>query len=150
YSADREEIGDSLLWWPHGTKDPEIISTPNEFVIDFGKRPLIFKIHGSVRHDTEAWDSFVITEDDYVDFLARMVESTAIPPTFYAYFRGKNFLFLGYSLSDWNLRVILRHLSRPLGSRGGRAKELLRSWAIQLDATELDKLLWRMRNVLIF
>jgi len=151
YPADREDIGDSVLWWPHEADQPEVVNRPNEFQLEFGKRPLIFKIHGTVVPKTDQWDSFVITEEDYVDFLSRMVDNTAIPAVFYQYFRERSFLFLGYSLGDWNLRVILKNLSRCLASRqGGDRHEPLPSWAIQLYPSELERLLWEKRNVRIY
>jgi len=144
YSADSQGAGDSVLWWPHEAKQPEIVDRPNEFQIDFGKRSVIFKIHGSVVPDTEKWDTFVITEEDYLDFLSRMVENSAIPAVFYTYFRERSFLFLGYSLADWNLRVILKNLNRCLSSRQ------MVSWAIKLGPSELERILWRNRNVRLY
>jgi hypothetical protein len=55
-----------------------------------------------------------------------------------------HFLFLGYSLRDWNLRAILRRIwdDRPLASR---------SWAIQRRQpgsrlSEIEQKLWRDRG----
>jgi hypothetical protein len=150
YTAERADSGESLLWWPHGAERPETIDRPNQFQLEFGKRPLIFKIHGTVVSQTDEWDTFVITEEDYVDFLSRMVDNTAIPAVFYQYFRDRSFLFLGYSLGDWNLRVILKNLSRCLTSRRGGEDEQVTSWAIQLHPSELERVLWDKRHVRIY
>ena len=67
-------------------------------------------MHGSISADS-GWDSFVVTEEDYVEFLSRMTDNKAIPSILIDYFQERNFLFLGYSLRDWNLRVLLRRLA---------------------------------------
>ena len=71
-------------------------------------------MHGSVNRQSDEWDSFVITEEDYADFLLRMTGQTAVPKSLMLEFRTRRFLFLGYGLQDWNLRVILRNLKKVL------------------------------------
>jgi hypothetical protein len=66
--------------------------------------------------------------------------STLIPATVLAVLRRCNFLFLGYSLRDWNLRVILHQLSKE------RSKTY-QSWAIQKEAHPIDQKYWLMRGV---
>jgi hypothetical protein len=153
HPGDRSDIANSVLWWPYHEPEPRI-EAPNSLDIDLGKTTVIYKMHGTVLQKTERWDSFVITEEDYVDFLARMTMQTAIPSIFYEYFHSRSFLFLGYSLRDWNLRVVLRNLSKPLRSRGGASRnyedEPLPSWAIQQEPSELEQTLWRARGVHIF
>ena len=110
-------------------------------------------MHGTIVHETEEWDNFVITEEDYVEFLSRMTASGAIPSLFYPYFRDRSFLFLGYSLRDWNLRVILKNLSKYFCKRAGGGdgeEDQLPSWAIQRSPSELERQLWKKRNVNIF
>ena len=144
YPADRTDFAGAVLWWPHGADRPQPVE-PNRLDIDLTAKTVIYKMHGTVVRDTAEWDSFVITEDDYVEFLSRM--NTAVPAVFYSHCRSRSFLFLGYSLRDWNLRVVLRNLSRTLVQRGD---EELPSWAIQRNPSELEKALWQKRNVEIF
>jgi hypothetical protein len=95
----------------------------------------------------------VITEEDYVEFLSRMTNNAAIPSLFYPYFRERSFLFLGYSLRDWNLRVVLKNLSKylPKGTASSDDDEdQLPSWAIQRNPSELERRLWDKRHVSIF
>ena len=54
--------------------------------------------------------------------------------------RRSHFLFMGYSLRDWNLRVILHRI-------WGEQKLSYKSWAIQLDPQELDLRFWLKRDV---
>jgi SIR2-like domain len=81
--------------------------TPDELQREFGygKPPLLYKMHGSV--DSGA---FVITEEDYIEFLSGRGTTSVVPPALLRYFKPRSFLFLGYSLEDWNFRVILQNL----------------------------------------
>jgi hypothetical protein len=88
-------------------------------------------------------DSYLITEDDYVQFLARMVANTAIPAIFAEPFKTSHLLFLGYGLQDWNLRVILHKIWQEWPSR--RA-----AWAIQHKALPLEKEFWSKRQLTIY
>ena len=153
YPADRKDIANSILWWPHGSPEPEI-AIPNDLDIDLSTTTVIYKMHGTVSPASEKWDNFVITEEDYVEFLSRMTTNSAVPSLFYPYFRDRSFLFLGYSLRDWNLRVVLNNLSRHLASRSGgnmeEQDEAPKSWSIQLHPSELETRLWTKKNVNIF
>ncbi|HEY2294118.1 MAG TPA: SIR2 family protein [Thermoanaerobaculia bacterium] len=115
YPADRRDIANAVLWWEHGRAEPTAVS-PNELDIDLDHTTVIFKMHGTVVTQSDEWDNFVITEEDYVEFLSRLTFNTAIPSIFYPYFRERSFLFLGYSLRDWNLRVLLKNLSKHLSA----------------------------------
>jgi hypothetical protein len=88
-------------------------------------------------------DSYVVTEDHYIDYLSRSDISNLMPKALVAKLKGSHFLFLGYSLRDWNLRVILRRL-------WGERKLTYKSWAIQLNPQSLEERFWRNRDVDIF
>ena len=121
-------------------------------MIDPSKRTVIFKMHGSVFPDPK-FDSFVITEDDYVSFLARMTAtSRIIPPILEDHFRGRSFLFLGYGLRDWNLRLLLQNLRAVLPAQPApdHDDEQPEHWAIQYFPTQSDIALWQRRRVNIF
>lgn len=151
YPADRKDIANAVLWWPHGQSEP-VVKAPNELCIDTTQTSVIFKMHGTLETADAKWDNFVITEEDYVEFLSRMTANTAVPSMFYECFRERSFLFLGYSLNDWNLRVILKNLSKFFLPRtaGVEDDEVLPSWAIQFKPSELARKLWERRNVSIF
>jgi hypothetical protein len=138
------EHADSVLWWPHNQK-PRYV-TPNEFVdINLDTTTVIYKMHGSVDRQDRVRDSFVITEDDYIEFLTRVATRTAIPALFAEPFQTRHFLFLGYSLGDWNLRVVLNKLERDWPRRRG-----IRSWAVQLHPSVLERQFWQQRGVEIY
>ena len=110
------------------------IRKPNETLT--GDRALILKLHGAVDRTDPKVDSYVITEDDYIDYEER------IPVNVRARMADSHFLFLGYSLRDWNLRVILSRIweGRRLASQ---------SWAVQREngrISEIEQKLWRSRG----
>jgi hypothetical protein len=145
YPCDQSEFANAVLWWPHGAAEPQF-ERANTLDIDLTKTTVIFKMHGSIVRGKQGFDNFVVTEDDYVDFLSRM--NNAVPKFLMRHFRSRGFLFLGYGLRDWNLRVVLKNVSRHLVNGGGKSK--VRSWAIQKTASELERVLWWNRNVNIF
>ncbi|OLE55110.1 MAG: hypothetical protein AUG51_05630 [Acidobacteria bacterium 13_1_20CM_3_53_8] len=116
YPTDSEDAKGSVLWWKHGEREPKAV-TPNTLHIDLKTTTVIYKMHGTLCRPKRKWDSYVITEEDYVDFLSRMTGHTAVPAIFMPYFRTRHFLFLGYGLNDWNLRVVLRNLRDVLPSK---------------------------------
>lgn len=150
YPKDSDETGNAVLHWPVGASSPNVMS-PDELQVDFAQTTVIFKMHGTIddRSAPPKYDNFVITEDDYIDFLARMTTGTAVPKCFLRYFRGRSFLFLGYSLSDWNMRVVLRNLGREFDAqsqRGGATKH----WAIQDRPSAVEQWLWGTRGVNVY
>jgi SIR2-like domain len=101
---------------------------------------VILKIHGAVDRESRDRDSYVITEDHYIDYLTRTEVDQLLPNVLLTVLRHSSFLFLGYSMRDWNLRVILHRIwgQQPLGYV---------SWAIQRGPTEIDRQLWAARHV---
>jgi len=83
------------------TRDPS--DDPTE------ERPLLFKMHG----DLQQSDSIVITDEDYITFVQRMSdkgELHPVPGTIRYRMSKWPTLFLGYSLRDYNLRLLFRTL----------------------------------------
>lgn len=151
YPADRKDVA-GVLWWKHGAPEP-VIEHARDLYIDLTTTTVIYKMHGTIERESGEWDNFVITEEDYIEFLSRMTSNEAVPAIFYQHFKDRSFLFLGYSLQDWNLRVLLTNLGKELaktGASAGSAHEELPSWAIQLGPSELETTLWQKRQVRIF
>jgi DNA-binding SARP family transcriptional activator len=126
---------------PHGAV--QAIERPNEYVeeLSLEQRTVVLKLHGQVdRTPTREWESFVVTEDDYIDYLSHADVSSAVPVALAAKLRRSHFLFLGYRMSDWNLRVILNRLwgDNPLSYH---------SWAVQPGPRPLEREFWRRREV---
>jgi hypothetical protein len=142
YGAEGEDRG-KFTHYPHG-QEPAVIATPNEYLDASVKtRTVILKIHGAIDRRNENRDSFVITEDHYIEFLARADVSNLIPAGLLAVLRSNpHFLFLGYSLQDWNLRVILHRL-------WGEQRLHSMNWAVQVNPEIHEQRMWAARNVQI-
>src|SRR5262249_22714171 len=104
------------------------------------QRPIIVKIHGAIDRKDPEGDSYVITEDHYIDYLTRTDVSNLMPKDLVTKLKKSHFLFLGYSLRDWNLRVILHRI-------WGTQKLSYKSWAVQREPLQLDREFWRKRDV---
>jgi DNA-binding SARP family transcriptional activator len=122
---------------------PRPIDLPNEYATELSleRRTIILKLRGAVDLLPEReWESFVITEDDHIDYLGRGELSSAVPVSIAATLRRSHFLFLGYDLVDWNLRLILGRIwgARPLAYS---------SWAVQPKPNALERAFWRQREV---
>jgi SIR2-like domain len=63
-----------------------------------------------------------------------------VPVTLAAKLRRSHFLFLGYFLDDWSLRVFLHRV-------WGRDRVSYRSWAVVPGAGRVERELWRQRGV---
>jgi hypothetical protein len=135
---------DQLLWWPHGVSEPEKVS-PKRLDIDLAKTSVIYKMHGTVDRNRPERDQYVISEDDYIDFLTRMTKGKAVPAVFARPFQDRHFLFLGYGLRDWNLRVVLNRIEKDL-----RRPKDKTSWAIDANPSPLETRFWQKRSVEIY
>jgi hypothetical protein len=121
--------------------DENIIAKPNKYTgLQLKNVPVIAKIHGAV-HENRPLESYVITEDHYIDYVSRADVGGLFPVSLAAKLQRSHFLFLGYSLRDWNLRVMLYRL---WGEQQGVSYN---SWAIQPDPEHLDRRAWEDRGV---
>jgi hypothetical protein len=122
--------------------EPEVLITvPNAYdEVDPRQRTILLKIHGTIDRDDKSQDSYVITEDHYIEYLTRTNPSELIPAKLLEKMVNSHFLFLGYGMRDWNLRVILHRILalRDLDWR---------SWAVQSRVDRLDEELWRARDI---
>jgi hypothetical protein len=127
----------------HQRPDGEIVTvrTPNRYEgLSLEVRPVVVKIHGAVDRSDVERDSYVITEDHYIDYLTRTEVKKLIPVNLSKVLHQSHFLFLGYSLRDWNLRVILHRI-------WGDQHLEHRSFAVQLDPDPIEVKSWAQRNV---
>jgi|RhiMetdeSRZDD1v2_1073273.scaffolds.fasta_scaffold132671_1 SIR2-like protein len=80
--------------------------TPNE--------PLIYYLHGHL----ETPESMLMTENDYLDFIIRLNEKEIriLPHQITTALATNALLFVGYSLADWNFRVLFRSIFSSISS----------------------------------
>jgi hypothetical protein len=96
-------------------KEPRVtIYTPRlEETVDYRKptvqSPIVFKVHGDISRP----ETIVITDEDYIDFVLRMSSKEPydpIPRRLKVYLTDWTTLFVGYSLLDYNLRLLFKTL----------------------------------------
>ena len=130
--------------------EPGVVADANgyaEFPIDaFGRveRTVIMKIHGAVdrARGPYSWrDNYVITEDDYIDYMSVGDIESIVPQQLLGKLRDYgHFLFLGHAVRDWNLRVFLIRIF-------GGQQQPNTSWAIQRQPNRLDDRFWQRIGV---
>jgi hypothetical protein len=110
-----------------------VIDLPNTYVsqLSLERRTVILKLHGGV-----GVESFVVTEDDYIAYDV----AGSLPVGIGAKLSRSHFLFLGYGMRDWSLRLVLTRMV------GGDAHPY-RSWAVVPQARPLERQFWRARDV---
>jgi TIR domain/SIR2-like domain len=133
---------------------PRAIDLPNDYdelPIIAGdlrlRRTVIVRIGGTVDDPSAGFpweDNYVITEDHYIDFLSGGKADQVVPMQILAKLRKANYLFLGYTIADWRLRVFLQRIFE--GPKLGRAKY----WAIEHEPDALEGELWRLAGAQLY
>jgi hypothetical protein len=94
--------------------------------------PLVYHLFGSI----DIIDSLVLTEDDYFEYLTSMARSAGDFPSAVEQALTTNvLLFLGFSVTDWHFRLLLRSLL-PGERRRTRAYPVTRALAVQVSPGE--------------
>lgn len=129
---------------------PSIFDREPDFVAS-STRPIVFHFHGHV----ESIDSMVLTEDDYLDFLINIGREPDSLKRIEQAFTETSLLFIGYSLTDWNFKVVFRSLVSYLKRNYNQAHisvQLLEEEYRNKDkALEfLDKLFRDLYNVTVY
>ncbi|HLZ32106.1 MAG TPA: SIR2 family protein [Chloroflexota bacterium] len=140
YVAEGEHTGRFEQRLPDGKR--RLIDKPNKYLgLSFAQRPVILKMYGAVDRTNADHDSFVVTEDNFLDCLTGPDLSSRIPVTVAARLRRSHFLFVGYGLRDWNVRGSFRRL---LGEQPLHYK----SWSVHSAPVEpYERGLWRDRDI---
>ncbi len=116
------------------------IERPNRYAtqLSLEKRTVVLHLQGRLDVTPErAWESFAVTEDDFIHYGQI---AGRLPVALAARLRRTHLLMLGYTLSDWTLRVVLDRLwgEEPLGYR---------SWSVHPGPRPLEREFWRSRGV---
>jgi DNA-binding SARP family transcriptional activator len=125
------------------TGETRVIELPNTYATELSleRRTVVLKLHGGLDPSSAREPaSFVVTEDDYIGYLARGDVGGAIPVALAAKLSRSHFLFLGYGMREWSLRLVLDRIcgGEPLAYR---------SWAVQPTVRPLESQFWRSRDV---
>jgi hypothetical protein len=95
---------------PHAViYNPKSEETTDDYPDPTAENPVVFKIHGDIEHR----DSLVITDEDYINFVLRMSDKGPFDPVplgLKFFLTRWTTLFVGYSLLDYNLRLLFQTL----------------------------------------
>jgi hypothetical protein len=111
------------------------------------QRTVIVRISGTVDDPSAGFpweDNYVITEDHFIDYLNGRSAEESVPGQLLAKLRKANYLFLGYTIADWRLRVFLQRIWK--GARLGRNKY----WAVEEEPDELERDLWQQAGATLY
>jgi hypothetical protein len=111
--------------------NPGIDAIPRKVPLDpKEERPVLFKLHGSFSDRK----SLVVTEEDYLHFVQKMASDKSHPmhQNLRARIADWHILFIGYSLKDYNLRLLFRTLDWWVDEADCRAP--FQSIAIQIGS----------------
>jgi hypothetical protein len=116
-----------------------VIDVPDDYAAELAleRRTIILRVRGRVDpQPAREWESFVVTEDDHLDYLRRADVADRLPVGLAAVLRRSHFLFVGYAVRDWCLRLVLGRIctETPLAYR---------SWAVSPDPAPTEAALWR-------
>ncbi len=128
--------------------DSNVIKTPEDFQDKFSLKeaPVILRLYGP-----ESWgieekgENFAIAEDHFIKYLDCKIRDK-LPQKLWAKLTNNHLWFLGYSLSNWNLRIILNQIDY-----GQDPKNRQKSWwAVYEEPEILEEELWEINKVELF
>lgn len=104
---------------------------------------ILHKMHGTI----EQRRTMVVTQSDYIRYLANLTDPARGMPE---YFRkivipNQSLLFLGYSLRDWNFRVIWEGVLSSYAESGTS----LKSYAVVRQPSDFDRDYFRDRKIVL-
>lgn len=111
-------------------KTGDCCATPSQ------NRPYILKIHGDIAKP----ESIVITDEDYIQFVLRMSDKHPFHPVgknVLAYLNKWITLFIGYRLTDYNLRLLFKTLRWKMD-----AAQIPPTYAVDRDPDSLIRDVW--------
>jgi DNA-binding SARP family transcriptional activator len=120
-----------------------VIETPGDYATELSleRRTIVVRVRGRADSSpAREWESFVVTEDDHLDFLRRADIVGGLPVALAATLRRSHFLFLGYGVRDWCLRLVISRIcsETPLAYR---------SWAVSPQPGPSETELWHAIGV---
>ena len=107
---------------------------------------IIYKIHGCL-NVKPAEDGVVISDNDYVGYVSQMARNNGVIPAHVSeLMREKQFWYLGYSLSDWNVRSIYETLKSRSSPDGKQSPD----YSVMRSVGDFEKLFFSRNNITIF
>jgi hypothetical protein len=131
--------------------EPGIKVTPADFNFDVPKPvAIIYKIHGSIAAGERPHNSVIISDEDYIANIGKNgTNARRVPNSIKTQLGYCDFLFLGYSFSDWNVRSLFQSVRAVRQTTERHDYVVLREWhpyeskffenyKIKIAATDLD------------
>jgi hypothetical protein len=130
--------------WQPEAGSPQYILSPRPSP----DQPVVFHLNGH-DGDPEQRQRLVLSEDDYLAHFVRISrdQETILPMNVVSEISRHSFLFLGYKIEDWEFRVILQGLLKPISQLGGAKLHV----GVQLELDEspnADKVIEYLRRYL--
>lgn len=124
----------------------------NGFVLqksgDLRNLVVIYKIHGCLypKLKREEADGVIISDNDYVNYIKQMGNGSNVIPSYVnTLMNNKPFLFLGYSLNDWNIRSIFETMREKRSQYGG-----VQDVSVMYEVGEFEEVFFQRNDILIF
>lgn len=142
YVTAQERRGAMLAYVPHGSSSP-VLSTLAEVPLA-NDRNLIVRLHGPATGKDYRTGSYVLTEEDQIDWLVGLrTHGTALPPPIAERLQAGHLLSLGHSARDWSQRALLH----TLHGHGRRTKA---AWSVALNPAPMSIMTWQRYGVDVF
>ena len=97
------------------TGNCNLVVTNSDLANIDSRKPTIYKIHGDFSHP----DNIVITKKDYNKLYSQQQENL-IWDSICVEFSRRNVLFIGYSISDQNIQMLIEYVKKQMGNSAKR------------------------------
>jgi SIR2-like domain len=105
-------VGDYCRW----NRSLQLLHPPAESPAPTIEKPLVYHIHGLMGVP----ETMVLTDDDYETFLLEFgLDDNLVPPSVRIAISQYPLLFVGYSLRDWNFRVLFKAVIKEFERNAG-------------------------------
>jgi hypothetical protein len=133
---------------------PQAIREPSDYM-DFPiaavtrklQRTVIVRTNGAVDDlspDFPVEGNYVVTEDHGIEYMSGLPTEKVVPTQILAKLRKASYLFLGYTIADWRLRVFLRRIW------GSSHLDRAKYWAVEPEPDALERDLWQQWGVTLY
>lgn len=130
-------------------KENSNVEYPSGFTLSDMKQSLvaIYKIHGDVSPELQfSDDGVVISDNDYIDYVSQMSTKGGMIPSYVSrLMRQRPLWFLGYSLSDWNVRSIYETVKAKSDPDG-----IIKDYSVMYSVGDFESLFFEKNNITIF
>jgi hypothetical protein len=138
--------GDAPATFVHRSPDGvvhELEGKANEYlgILSEPSRTVILKVHAAISPPGADSTSYVVAEDDYIDYPSGKELVTLLPKTVLLKLKRSRLVFFGYTPRDWSLRVFFRRIW------GAQPFTGYKSFAVTTEPDEIDEDFWKMRFV---